>query len=319
MPHFSQRARGMAMLTGTALVWGGMFAVVKPLMAGFDPFTLTLLRYGITAPLLLLLLWVVEGRAALRLEGAALRLWLLGTLGFAGFGLLAFLGLALAEPQHASVIPALMPLIAVAVTAGRTRRRPAPRALAAVGLGLAGVALVVSGGAPALLLSGGVGQGEGLVFLGAFAWVLYTLGAQRFPGWSGLRFTALSCALGTLSILGLEGLALALGWAHWPSAASLAAATPSLLYLTLLASLLGVLGWNGGMRAVGPARGVLFINLVPVTAFAIAVVGGQVPAAGEIAGVALVIAALLLNSLGAAPAAPRPAALAPAGKRPCPQ
>lgn len=299
MPAVPARLRGMAMLTGTALAWGGMFAVVKPLMTDLDPFTLTLLRYGVTAPLLLLVLWAVEGRAALRLDGAGPRLWWLGTLGFAGFGLLAFLGLGLTQPEHASVIPALMPLIAVSVAAWRARRWPRARSLGAVALGLAGVVLVVTRGEPGVLLSGGVGGGEALVFLGAACWVFYTLGAAGFPGWSGLRYTALSCALGTLSILALEGLALGLGWAHLPAPARLAEAAPSLAYLILLASLLGVLGWNAGMRAVGAVRGVLFINLVPVTAFAIAVAGGQVPAGAEIAGVALVIAALVLNSLAA--------------------
>ena len=45
--------RGGAMLAGTAVAWGGMFAVTKPLMGVVDPFTLTLLRYGVTAPVFL--------------------------------------------------------------------------------------------------------------------------------------------------------------------------------------------------------------------------------------------------------------------------
>jgi drug/metabolite transporter (DMT)-like permease len=298
--------KGGAMLAGTALVWGGMFAVVKPLTGTLDPFTLTLLRYGPTAPIFLLLLLAVEGRGAFRLEGKGLRLWWLGTLGFAGFGILAFLGLRLAQPEHAAVMPATMPLIAVVIGAWRARRWPAGRALAAVALGLAGVVLVVTRGAPAALLAEGAGAGEALVFLGAVGWVLYTLGAASFPGWSGLRYTALSSALGLLSILVLEGAALAIGQAHLPSPASLVQAAPSLAYLVLLTSVLGVLGWNAGMRALGPARGVLFINLVPVTAFGIAVAAGRVPAAAEWAGVALVIAALVLNSLPAR-AAPAPA------------
>ncbi|UPG74487.1 hypothetical protein MVG78_01585 [Roseomonas gilardii subsp. gilardii] len=80
----------------------------------------------------------------------------------------------------------------------------------------------------------------------------------------------------------------------------MAGAWPELGYLIGVASVLGVLGWNAGMRAMGAARGVLFINLVPVTAFAIAVAGGRVPVGAEMAGVALVIAALVLNSLAGA-------------------
>ena len=67
--------RGGAMLAGTAVAWGGMFAVTKPLMGMVDPFTLTLLRYGVTAPVFLALLVLVEGVGALRLEGRGWRLW----------------------------------------------------------------------------------------------------------------------------------------------------------------------------------------------------------------------------------------------------
>ncbi len=288
--------RGGAMLAGTAVAWGGMFAVTKPLMGVVDPFTLTLVRYGVTAPVFLALLVLVEGVGALRLEGRGWRLWWLGTLGFAGFGVLAFLGLRVAQPEHAAVIPATMPLIAVAVAAWRARRRPSGRVLLAVALGLAGVVLVVTRGAPLELVRGGAGRGEALVFLGASLWVFYTLGAAAFPGWSGLRYTALSCALGVLSIAALDVLAFAGGWARWPGGVVLAGAWPELGYLIGVASVLGVLGWNAGMRAMGAARGVLFINLVPVTAFAIAVVGGRVPVGAELAGVARVIAALVLNS-----------------------
>ncbi len=301
MPRIPIWLRGAAMLATAAAIWGGMFAVAKPLMAEMDAFTLTLLRYGLAAPFFLALLWAVEGRRALATEGRALRLWWLGTVGFAGFGFLAFIGLGAARPEHASVIPAMMPLISVGVVALRQHAWPAPRALAAVGLGLLGVALVVTHGDPQTLLTGGAGRGEALVLAGATCWVVYTLGAASFPGWSGLRYTALTGAFGTLSIAAVELVALAAGAVTLPAPEALASAVPALIYLVLASSVVAVLGWNAGMRAVGPARGVLFINLVPVTAFAIVVAGGRIPTGSEIAGVALVIAALVLNSL--APAA----------------
>ncbi|HEX8450505.1 MAG TPA: EamA family transporter, partial [Longimicrobium sp.] len=81
------------MLATAALAWGGMFAVAKPLMGEVDPFALNLVRYGSAAPIFLLVLWASEGRGALATDGHAFRLWWLGTLGFAGFGTFAFLGL----------------------------------------------------------------------------------------------------------------------------------------------------------------------------------------------------------------------------------
>jgi drug/metabolite transporter (DMT)-like permease len=292
------------MLSAAAMVWGGMFPAVKPLMAGMDPFILTLARYGLAAPIFLALLWAVEGRSALTTAGRTLRLWWLGTVGFAGFGLFIFVGLGMTQPEHASVVPATIPLISAAVVALRQRAWPGPQVLASGALGLAGVMLVVTGGNLGALVTGGAGRGEALVFAGATCWVVYTLGAAGFAGWSGLRYTALTCAFGTLTIAVVEAAALSAGAATLPSLATLGAAAPGLTYMVLAASVVAVLGWNAGIRALGPARGVLFINLVPVTAMAVAIVGGRVPASYEIAGVALVIAALVLSSLSLVPQMP---------------
>ena len=54
---------------------------------------------------------------------------------------------------------------------------------------------------------------------------------------------------------------------------------------------------RGDRRCSAPANGVLFINLVPITAFAIGIAQGHRFGAREIAGVALVIGALIVNNV----------------------
>ncbi|RZT98238.1 EamA-like transporter family protein [Advenella incenata] len=148
------------MLTATAMAWGGMFPVMKPLLGDIDPITLTLVRFGFAVPVLIALLVIKEGLGTLSTSGKALQLWWLGTLGFAGFGLLLVLGLKSTRPEHAAVIPALMPLIAIVVASIRGRSWPSSRALTAVMAGIAGVCLVVTRGDPGMLLGGGAGHGE---------------------------------------------------------------------------------------------------------------------------------------------------------------
>lgn len=285
------------MLTATAMAWGGMFPVMKPLLAEIDPITLTLVRFGFAVPVLIALLVIKEGLGALSTSGKALQLWWLGTLGFAGFGLLLVLGLNSTRSEHAAVIPALMPLIAIVVASIRGRSWPSSRALVAVVVGIAGVCLIVTRGDPGMLLSGGAGHGEALVLLGATCWVLYTFGAAKFSDWSGLRFTTLTLTFGALSIAAIEIVAVATRVVLLPSMSTLLSAAPSFAYLVLAASVMGFLFWNAGMRALGAARGVLFINLVPITAFAVALAAGHRPSGWELAGVALVIVALMVNSL----------------------
>jgi hypothetical protein len=71
---------------------------------------LSTVRYALAALLWLVVLAVLEGPAALRLGGRGWRLFWLGSLGFAGFNLLAYTGLAHARPETASLIVALGPL-----------------------------------------------------------------------------------------------------------------------------------------------------------------------------------------------------------------
>jgi len=291
--------RGAAMLAATAMAWGSMFPIMKLLLARLDPFTLTLARIGLAAPVLLVILLVKEGKQAFIIRRHILRLWGLGTLGFAGFGLLLTLGLGHTQPERAATIPALMPLIAVIIAALQSRQWPRPRAFAAIILGIIGVILVVTRGSPAQLLHGAAGYGEALVLLGALCWVLYSFGAAKFPDHSGLRFTAITLTLGTFSLALIEIAAIALHIIPAPAPAALLQAAMPLAYLALIASAMGFLFWNAGLRAIGAARGVLFINLVPITAFAIALVQGHIPSLWEILGVILVISALVLNSLAA--------------------
>ncbi len=288
--------RGGLMLAATAMAWGGMFPVMKPLLEHVDPFTIALIRFGFSIPILIAILLFIEGPSALNTQSRTLRLWWLGTLGFFGFGVLAIFGLETIRHEHAAVVPALMPLISIVVISVRTRRLPRPPALIAIALGLAGVVLVASRGDPEALLHGTETRGLALVFVGVTCWVFYTLAAAEFPSWSGLRYTTLTLSLAVPSILVMQIIAVALGAIELPTRVALVNFAPSFGYLVLAASVMGFLFWNAGMRALGPAHGVLFINLVPITAFSVSLAQGHVPTGWELAGVALVICALALNS-----------------------
>src|SRR5262249_5772677 len=94
---------GVLLATVTAVIWGGQFVVGKSALARVDAFPLTTVRYALASLLLLGLLVAVEGWSALRLEGRGKRLFVLGSLGFAGFNLFAYTGLQHARPQSASL------------------------------------------------------------------------------------------------------------------------------------------------------------------------------------------------------------------------
>jgi drug/metabolite transporter (DMT)-like permease len=283
--------------TTTAVTWGGQFVVGKSALATVDAFPLTAVRYAVAAALWLAVLAVVEGRAALRPDGRGLRLLWLGSLGFAGFNLFAYTGLAHARPQSASLIVALAPLLTALVLWRRTRVRPAPATFGLLALALGGVALVISAGHPSTILNGSIGWGDGLVLAGVLSFVLYTLAAAEFPDFSPLRYTTLTAALGWLTIAAATAVALASGLVAAPSAHRLWQVTPQIAYLALPGAFLAVLTWNAAFKRLGAQNAVLFGNLIPVTTFAIEIVRGYRPNWAEVAGAALTISALVANNL----------------------
>ncbi len=288
---------GVLFATTTALVWGGQFVVGKSALQTIDAFPLSTVRYALAATLWLVVLLAVEGRASLRLEGRGWRLFWLGSLGFAGFNLFAYTGLAHARPETASLIVALGPLLTALVLWHRTKVRPAPATFALLGVALAGVALVVSAGHPSSIFHGALGWGEVLVLAGVLSFVLDSLGAAEFASYSPLRYTALTAALGWLTIAGATVVAIGTGLVDAPTAAQLTSVWPQIAYLAIPGAFVAVLTWNAAISAIGPQNAVLFSNLIPVTTFAIEIVRGYRPNAVELLGAALTIGALVASNL----------------------
>jgi drug/metabolite transporter (DMT)-like permease len=281
----------------TGVVWGGQFVVAKSALDRVDAFWLTSARYALAVLVLLALLAIVEGRAALSPRGRTLQLVTLGTLGFAGFNLLAYTGLEHARPQSASLIVALAPLLMALALWARDRVRPSRATLVALVVALFGVALVISRGHPSTLWNGSLGWGDVLVLAGVLSFVLYTIGAANHRDLSALRYTTLTAALGWPAIIAATLAGTAAGWRSAPSAGNLWAVTPQILYLAIPGAVLAVLTWNAAVEMIGPQTTSLFGNLIPVSTFAIEIARGYRPGLVELLGAVLTIGALVTDNL----------------------
>jgi drug/metabolite transporter (DMT)-like permease len=194
---------------------------------------------------------------------------------------------------------ALQPLIAAMILWARTGHRPAARSFAALALAIAGVVLLVTDGDLSKLAAHAAVVPTLMMIAGGTCWVLYSMGAARYPGWSPLRYTALSASGGVLVMLVLWIPAAAMGLVRIPAAATTwISLMPSLAYLTMLAAVVAVLCWNRGIRTLGPQNGMLFINLAPLTALVVGVASGQAFGRFELIGAVLVLASLVANQLG---------------------
>jgi len=271
--------------------------VAKRTLPYLDAYALGSVRYVFGVALLVLLLVLFEGRAALRYEERLGAATLYGLIGITGFNLFVWIGLGYTRPEHASIILALQtPLTALAVWLAYGQR-PARFTFGCVAAAIGGVVVVITKGDLANALAGGSLLGDTLIFLGAVSWVTYTLSASRFPGWSPLRFTVLTCIPGGVGLVVANGIALAVGAAAVPSLETLLAAGWLILYFSVGTVVLGVLGFNAAARRLGPLNSMLMLNLIPIGVFGIEAALGRSFAAVEIAGAAIVIGALVANNL----------------------
>ncbi|MGZ3159765.1 MAG: DMT family transporter [Burkholderiaceae bacterium] len=282
--------------------WGGMFPVMSDALLYIDPFTFTSLRYLIAGLAFLALLILREGTVALRMSGERIGLaWFFGTAGFAGFGFLVFLGQQLAGKEGAltaSITMATQPMLGLLVNWVIRKIAPPVYSFLFILLSFCGVVLVVTRGDLLLYIHEPQSLSANLlILLGALCWVMYTIGATFFPKWSPYKYTTLTTGLGLTSVFAINAILYLTGTVAVPSLHGIAAILPHLAYMSLIAGFVGVLCWNIGNKILTPLNGVLFMDVVPLTAFIISSLLGVVPTSMQILGGSLTALALVLNNI----------------------
>ncbi|MFM0159593.1 DMT family transporter [Paraburkholderia sediminicola] len=294
--------KGVVLCVMATILMGIMFPVMTSALVQVDPFTFTSLRYLIAGTAFLALLLIKEGKEALKANGESFALaWLLGSVGFCGFGSFVFLGQQLAGREGAltaSIMMATQPMMGLLVNSIVRKRRPPLYSFLFILMSFAGVSLVVTkGDIAAVLREPQHYSANALIVLGALCWVIYTFSASHFKNWSALKYTTMTTWLGLSTIIGLNMLLFALHVVPVPSATALRAIIPHLLYMGPVAGFIAILFWNMGNKILTPLNGVLFMDVLPVTTFVVSSLTGVVPGHWQIAGACMTGAALIFNNL----------------------
>ncbi|RXV68006.1 DMT family transporter [Burkholderia stabilis] len=302
MPAASAYGKGIVACVTATILMGVMFPVMTDALRYIDPFTFTSLRYLVAGTGFIVLLRIVEGPGAFRPAGESVPLaWLLGSIGFCGFGSFVFLGQKLAGDEGAltaSIMMATQPMMGLLLNALVRRVAPAPVSVLFVVLSFTGVALVITrGDVMAALHAPQHYAANALIIVGALCWVVYTFGAARFTRWSALKYTTVTTWLGLTTIVAVNLVLIATHRIAAPSQAAVHAILPHLAYMGPVAGFGAILLWMTGNRNLGPMNGVLFMDIVPITAFIVSAFTGVVPNRAQIAGAALTGVALILNNL----------------------
>ena len=288
---------GFLLAVACAIIWGSQFPIAKAAYQAVDVFHVNVIRYGGALILLLPLLVWREGPAALRPEGSGRRAWIAGLFGLCCSPMLVYGGLSLTRPEIVAIIVATQPAMTALALWATRGQRPARFTLMSIAVAFLGVITVVTGWKLHFLADGREALGGLLVICGACAWVYYTLQLDTFPNWSSLRLSTLLTLPGTVGLVTVLVTAVLLGRSTVPDAASWWDALPALAYLSLVSVFVAMLMWTRAVRDIGSLNGMLMLNLIPVTTFAIGFARGNPLQPVEVFGAVLVISALIANNL----------------------
>ncbi|MBE1444100.1 DMT family transporter [Paenibacillus sp. OAS669] len=292
--------KGILMCLLASVAWGAMFPVAESAFTYLDPFYFSVIRYSAVSVILVVLLWIKEGRKALSFGGRAKSLWMFGTMAFTVYNLLVFWGqnqLGTSGVILASVMEALMPMLSVLLLWIFKQRKPEPPTIICIAVALIGCFMVITKGDMSAFFVQDSIFPVLLVLLGVIGWVVYTIGGSQFKDWSVLRYSTLTCVLGTATSAAIVLFLTALGILHAPTFHMVYSAGFELSFMILIAGLFALISWNTGIKLLSPVNGILFINFVPVTTFIITVLQGHAMTVYDIGGTLLIIAALVSNNL----------------------
>ncbi len=297
MTNTRQYAIGSSYLLVTAIIWGLQFPVGKAAFEIVDAFHSSVFRFGVPAIIMVILLWLFEGKKGFSLNRESAEMAGLGILGMCATPSLIFGGLMLTRPEIAAVIVATQPIISVLIQ--RLWQKEAPDLLSTlcVLVAFVGVITVVTRWDTSLNLSRQELTGNLMILSGAVCWVIYSITCGKYPSWSNLRLTAWTMTLGSVGNLILVIVLVSSGWLAVPSALDWYEVRFELIFLAFVGVLVAMYGWNSGSRMLGAINAMLFINLIPVVTFGVRYAQGHRFELIELVGASLVIVALVVQNL----------------------
>lgn len=286
-------------LLAVVVVWAGSFSVIKVLLDhGLAAGDIALLRYAVAAPGFAFILWRARGLPGLTRRDAA-RVVVAGLVIVVGYHLFLNLGTQHTTSGVAALVVALAPGMTLVLAVGLGLERLFARRVLGLGIALLGVGIVVAFGTGEEL-SFQSAKGPLIVVGAPLSFALYNVILK--PLFARHDLLALTAATSLVGTIGLVPLVRA---STLDAATGLSAEDAALiLYLGILATLLGYIAWNIGLRGLGPTRAVAFTYAISPLAVLFGAIFLDEPVTVWLA----VGAALVVGGIALTQRAPRPRA-----------
>ena len=287
------------LLIATAL-WAGNAIAGRILVASgaVSPITLSLVRWGLAALLLLPLGWRVFAPSSAFWQNKK-RFLLLGLFGVGSYNVLLYLALETSTAINVTLIGASMPIWMLLIGAVFYQTKPGLLQLVGAVVSLLGVAIVLTRGDLSTLLSMQMVLGDLLIMFATITWAIYSWMLSR-PGssterqWPWAQFLMAQVLVGLLWTGFFDTFEIAAGQAYL----DLNLWTASLiLFVAIGPSLIAYRCWGLGVNGAGPTVAAFFANFIPLfTAIFSAAMLGEPPQLFHGLAFAFIVSGIVISS-----------------------
>jgi drug/metabolite transporter (DMT)-like permease len=290
------------MLTLPPLMWAGNAVVGRMLVGVVPPMMFNALRWGLALLILFPLGWRVF-RSWKDIGARWPYLAALGVLGMGGYNALLYGALQTSTPLNVTLIAASTPVFMLMMGAFFFGVKSRGAEVWGAVFSILGVAVVLSRGSWATLLSVRFVAGDVLMLLAVVAWAAYTwllarppshMQGPARPAWGWAEFLLIQVSIGCIWSFTAAGL-------EWGVTHQAVVWGPALwlgcLYVAIGPSVLAYWCWAQGVAATGPAVAAFFANLTPVfTALLSAALLGEWPRGYHLLAFALILLGIVLSA-----------------------
>jgi drug/metabolite transporter (DMT)-like permease len=290
-------ATALYLLTATAL-WAGNAIAGRALVGSVSPITLSALRWGLAALLLLPFGWRVF-KPGSPLWKNKVRFLLLGLFGVGSYNVLLYLALQTSSAINVTLIGASMPIWMLLIGAVFYQVKPSFLQMIGAAVSIVGVSVVLTRGDLSALMSMQAVVGDLLIMVATILWAFYSWmisrpGASTERQWPWADFLMAQVLVGLVWTGFFDGFEIATGHAY----VDLNLWTGSLiLFVAIGPSLIAYRCWGLGVNGAGPTVAAFFANFIPLfTALLSAAILGEPPRLFHGVAFALIAAGIWVSS-----------------------
>ena len=286
-------------LSLATILWAGNAIAGRVLVGSISPISLSAVRWGLAALILLPFGWKIFKPASALWQNKG-RFLVLGLLGVGSYNVLLYLALQTSTAINVTLIGASMPIWMLFIGAVFYQVRPTLLQLLGAVVSLIGVTVVLTRGEPTSLLSMEMVMGDLFIMLATILWAFYSWMISR-PGesterqWPWAEFLMAQVLIGFMWTMLFEGAEIATGHAfidlnYWTGAL--------IIFVAIGPSLIAYRCWGLGVNGAGPTVAAFFANLIPLfTALLSAAILGDPPQLFHGLAFALIVIGILVSSI----------------------